>query len=128
MRSLILCEGRDEVYILGYYLFKTSSWMREKSGELSDGYVLPRSRYSNQIIDVYKKEKEEVEDLVAIWGVGGKDNFTNSFEFLEEINRIYPKSGIEQVFILLDRAHLDIEECLVAIGDKMRDCGLTIDN
>ena len=124
MRSLILCEGHDEVYILGYYLYKTNGWMRQESGELSEGYKLPRNRDRNQLIEVYKKES----DLVAIWGVGGKDNFTKSFKFLEMANRINPESAIEQVFILLDRDHLDIEECLVAIGDKMRDCGLTIDN
>ena len=124
MRSLILCEGHDEVYILGYYLHKTSGWVYFENEELSEDYKLPRNRNRNQIIEVYKKDR----DRVAIWGVGGKDNFAKSFKFLEMANNLNPESGIEQVFILLDRDHLEIEKCLETIKNKLRNCGLSIDN
>ena len=35
-RSIILCEGFDEVYILGYYLFKTNSWKKNKNKKFSE--------------------------------------------------------------------------------------------
>jgi len=122
MRSLILCEGHDEVYFLGYYLHKTSGWFYCENEELSENYDLPKSKARNQIIEVYKKEN----DLVAIWGVGGKDNFAKSFKFLEMVNHRNPESGIEQVFIFLDRDDSEIEECLVALASKMRDCGIPV--
>jgi len=123
MRSLILCEGYDEVYILGYYLHKTKGWFYRENEELSEHYEIPRSGARNQVIEVYKKK----DDLVAIWGVGGKDNFARSFKFLELVNHRNPEFGVEQVFIFLDRDHFEIEECLVAMENKMRDCGLPVD-
>ena len=40
-RSIILCEGFDEVYILGYYLFKTNGWKRiAKNKKFSEYYKI----------------------------------------------------------------------------------------
>jgi len=122
MRSLILCEAHDEVYFLGYYLYKTEGWLYCKSEELSVNYDLPKSKAKNQIIEVYQKEN----NLVAIWGVGGKDSFTKSFEFIERVNHRNPESGIEQVFIFLDRDESEIEECLKAMENEMKDSGLSV--
>jgi len=122
MRSLILCEGHDEVYFLGYYLHKTDGWFYYENEELSENYDLPKNKARNQIIEVYKKGNNSV----AIWGVGGKDNFTKSFKFLEMVNHRNPEFGIEQVFVFLDRDDTEIEECLVVMGNKMRDCGLPV--
>ena len=124
MRSLILCEGHDEVYFLGYYLHKTSGWLYKENEQLSENYSLPKSKARNQIIEVYKKEN----DLVAIWSVGGKDSFTKAFKFIEMVNHRNPETGIEQVFIFLDRDDSEIKECLVAMEAEMTDCGLPVKN
>lgn len=40
MRSLILCEGFDDVLILGYYLFKTQGWRFDRNlGCRWEGFV-----------------------------------------------------------------------------------------
>lgn len=41
-----------------------------------------------------------------------------------DVNHRHPKTGMGQVFLLLDRDHLEIEDCLVRIEDQMRQCGL----
>ena len=42
------------------------------------------------------------------------------------VNHRNPESGIEQVFIFLDRDDSEVEECLVAMRNKMKDCGLPV--
>lgn len=124
MNSIILCEGFDDVFILGYYLFKTSGWKREKDGKVSDLYDFPKVNFRNQIIEVYRKDK----DSLAIWGIGGKDSFEKPFKFLKKINELHPQEGFEQIFILSDRDSFEIEDCLKIIEARMKECGLNVGN
>lgn len=124
-RNIILCEGFDEVYILGYYIFKTNSWVRSKDNKkFSKYYTLPEVNKRNQMIEVYEKN----EDRTAIWSVGGKDSFSKAFEFLKNINLQHPEHGISQVFILQDRDNNDIENCLQKIRNKLKEYSINIEN
>ncbi len=124
MNSIILCEGFDDVFILGYYLFKTSGWKREKDGKISDLYDFPKVNFSNQIIEVYKKGN----DSLAIWGIGGKDSFEKPFKFLKKINEIHPQEGFGKIFILSDRDSFQIEDCIKTIEVKMKKYGFDVYN
>lgn len=122
MNSIILCEGFDDVFILGYYLFKTQNWRYDKGGKISELYDFPKVHFRNQIIEVYKKER----DSLAIWCVGGKDSFDKAFRFVKNINDQHPEEGIQKVFILTDRDESEIGECLEIIETKMKEVGLDV--
>ena len=121
MRSIILCEGFDDNYIIGYYLYKTKKWVYNKSGKISKMYELPKVN-KNQIIEVYEKGS----DRLIIWSVGGKDNFKKAFEFLNKINTNYPDERINQVFVFADRDMNDIDTCIKSIMVEMNDEGINI--
>lgn len=123
MKSLILCEGFDDMYILGYYLYKTDGWVRKRDGKISELYDFPKVNFRNQGIEVY----EQGHKTLAIWCVGGKDSFEESFNFLKRINENHPEEGFEKVFILTDRDNFEIVQHLKIIKDKMYECGLAID-
>lgn len=124
MNSIVLCEGFDDVFILGYYLYKTDGWDYKKDGKISELYDFPKVNFRNQIIEVYKKGN----DSLAIWCVGGKDSFEEPFKFLKKINEQHPEDGLGQVFVLSDRDNFEIEECLKIIEDKMKKSGLDVGN
>ncbi|MSU00132.1 DUF3226 domain-containing protein [Tissierella pigra] len=122
MKSLILCEGFDDMYILGYYLHKTDEWNRKNDIKISQLYDFPKVHFRNQGIEVYERGDE----ILAIWCVGGKDSFEESFKFLKRINENHPEEGFEKMFILTDRDDLEIKECLKVIEYQMQKCGLII--
>lgn len=122
-RNIILCEGFDEVYILGYYLFKTASWKLNKNNKIfSEYYNFPKLDRRNQLIEIYEKN----EDRLAIWSIGGKDSFSKPFEFLKNINLQHPENGISQVFILQDRDDNEIKYCLNNIEQELGKNGINI--
>lgn len=122
MKNIILCEGFDDVYILGYYLFKTKTWERQKDTKISELYEFPLPKYKRQIIEVYKKE----ENYLAIWGVGGKDSFKSAFNFIARVNSQHPEEGIRRVFILIDRDNSEINDSLKNIENEMNEAGIDI--
>ena len=68
MRSLILCEGFDDVLLLGYYLFKTVGWRFNSKGVFAKLYNFPKLDFKRQAVEIYEKGN----DLLGIWAVGGK--------------------------------------------------------
>ena len=122
MRSLILCEGLDEVLILGYFLFKTQGWYYNPEAVFAETYSLPKIDSQNQVLEVYTKD----EDVLAIWAVGGKDSFDKAYKFIARINEQHPEQGINKVFIVTDRDTGDIQSCLENIREKMNLYGLNI--
>ncbi len=122
MRSLILCEGFDDVLILGYYLFKTQGWRFDPNGVFSKLYAFPKLDKKRQTVEVYKKGA----DLIGIWAVGGKDSFDEAYRFVQNVNSLNPNEGIDKIFIVSDRDKEEIEDCLKALYEKMNICGLKV--
>ena len=118
MRSLILCEGIDDVLILGYFLHKTSGWWYKPKARFSGKFDLPKDEH----VELYLKDN----DVVAIWAVGGKDSFDSSFEFISRMNNRHPEDGINKVFILKDRDFEDIDECLMDLKQKLSEYDIDI--
>lgn len=123
VRSIILCEGFDDIYILGYYLFKTDSWEISKRKSLSDLYTLATKTSRNERIDIYEKNN----DLLAIWGIGGCANLKKGFKAVKSINENNPEQGISKIFILMDRDSKDINECLDEIKSFLIESGIKIE-
>ena len=111
MRSLILCEGIDDILILGYFLHKTLGWRFEPKARFSEKFDLPKDQH----IELYLKDN----DVVAIWAVGGKDSFQSAFRFISTINCSHPEEGVNKVFIFKDRDTEDIDKCLIDLRDKL---------
>lgn len=122
MRSLILCEGFDDVLILGYYLYKTQGWVFDPKAIFSKLYKFPKLDMKRQVVEVYKKN----DDLVGIWSVGGKDSFEAAFKFIYKVNSQNPQQGINKVFIVTDRDNCEIESSLENLKKKMNYCGLEV--
>lgn len=118
MRSLILCEGIDDVLILGYFLHKTSGWRFEPKARFAEKFDLPKEQH----IELYLRDN----DVVAIWAVGGKDSFNSAFEFVSRINRSHPEEGVKKIFILKDRDTEDIDKCLMDLKDKLSEYDIEI--
>lgn len=98
-----------EVYILGYYLFKTNGWKRiAKNKKISEYYSLPKVNPRNQLLERYEK----MEDRLAIWSVGGKDSSSKAIQEIKEINLNQPEYAINQIFIIQDRDSSEIKEIL----------------
>ena len=122
-RSIILCEGFDEVYILGYYLFKTNGWKRiAKNKKFSEYYSLPKVNPRNQLIEIYEK----MEDRLAIWSVGGKDSFSKAIQGIKEINLNQPEYAINQIFIIQDRDSNEVKETLEEIRVTLDETGIKL--
>ena len=99
MKSVILCEGKDDLWFIGYYLHKTRKWeITTKPINWENYKVSPLNR------------KQEVnyltngEDSVAIWSVGGKDSFSHAVDILfEKFINAYPSDPINSIVIMRDR-------------------------
>lgn len=122
MRSLILCEGFDDVLLLGYYLFKTVGWRFNPKGVFAKLYNFPKLDFKRQAVEIYEKGN----DLLGIWAVGGKDSFSEAYKFVCRVNSLNPTEKIDKIFIVTDRDQNEIEQCLLDMRNKMYSCGLNV--
>lgn len=114
MRSIILCEGADDAYILGYYLHKTSEnpqWdFCSSETEFAKSYKLEgqslRKSYS-----LYKRG----DDVLAIWPVGGKNSFDKPLNSIYTVCTSHPEEKVDTLFLLSDRDDDSIRASLDAL-------------
>lgn len=115
MNTIILCEGFDDAYILGYYLHKTNGWVRVDSPNFPENYKFPKVNKRNQGIEYYEKGHNKL----AIWSVGGNESYDKAFKFIARTNAEHPDIGISNLFVLSDRDDLSIEERLSNISTTL---------
>ena len=119
MKSLILCEGVDDVYVIGYYLHKTMGWNRNPKLKVTDNYNL--NNFRNGKIEKYQLGTNKV----VMLDVGGKDNFRESFKAVSDIFYEQPKDCFEQVFIVMDKDDDSEEALLESINQDLKAVGIT---
>ncbi len=124
MNSIILCEGFDDAYILGYYLFKTCEWNRAVKPNFAKEYNFPSINKHNQGIEYYYKD----DNKLAIWSVGGKDAFDKPIKFVSRVNKEHPKNGINNIFILSDIDNSSIDKQLKTLNSQLNAYDISIDN
>ncbi len=124
MRSVILCEGFDDAYILGYYLNKTLRWERKPKLKFSKNYHLLATVNHRVKIEYYALNN----DYLAIWSVGGRDSYHLAFKDIKKINNEHASEGINKLFILSDRDDFTIEEQLNNFKQSLNSEGLQIEN
>ena len=123
MRAIILCEGFDDILILGYYLYKTQRWHYHQDAIFSELYKFPKVDKKRQSIEVYERGN----DRIGIWAVGGKDSFRPAYKFIDKMNNLHPEQGIDKVFIVMDRDNNEIETVLQSVKDQINECGLKVE-
>lgn len=122
MKSLILCEGFDDVLILGYYLHKTHGWMYSPNADFSSLYQFPKVDKKRETIEIYKRQ----DDLLGIWCVGGKDSFDHAYQFINTINTLHPEDTIQNLFLVMDRDANELHSVLASIVCKMNQYDFSI--
>lgn len=119
MRSVILCEGFDDAWFLGYLIHK---WSGEKwiynSHEKSSLPV----RGKNEKCEVYQRNSDKLD----IWAVGGKDRFSEALGKIHHINNHYPENPYRNIVIVSDRDQGEIAETLSLFEQKLKVLGLYV--
>lgn len=114
MNRLILCEGKTDALLLGYYLMKVAGWEHEKRGP--KGLDIKASEH-NEIVSWYKKADE----YLMICAVGGKDNFDRFFS--RDIQRAILNASngdpFPKVVLVTDRDDRKIEDIEQNIANKL---------
>ena len=121
MRSLILCEGFDDILILGYYLYKTKKWKYNSKAKFSDKYSFPKLDRKRENIEIYERDN----DMLGIWAVGGKNSFDHAYRFVKTIHKDFP-GEIQKIFIMMDRDAENICDTLIEIQKKLKESGWMI--
>ena len=112
MKSVILCEGSDDLWFIAYYLHKTAGW---------NNGVSEQEKWKNYRI-LSQRKGQKVEYLgngshsVAIWCVGGKDCFSAAVALIfEKFIEDFPFDPIESVVLVRDRDNDSIETVLTTM-------------
>lgn len=109
MKSVVLCEGRDDHWFIAYYLHKTAGW---------DTRNYPWSNYSIVALN-HRQEVTYLEkgpDSVAVWCVGGKDCFDAAISTIfKKFIADFPFDPIDSIVIVRDRDNDTTSEVLAKI-------------
>ncbi len=94
MNKLILCEGKTDAALLGYYLGKIAGWQECK--KVPKGLKI-KPTASNQSVNWYQKDKDSLLICVA----GGNTNFKNFIE--KTIMNPLKDGSFKKIAFVLDR-------------------------
>ena len=108
MKSVVLCEGRDDLWFISYYLHKTANWNIVKpSKDVWKHYQLT-TLSERQDIQYLKNGNNHV----AVWSVCGKNSFEKPICEILRIVSNYPFDPIDSIVIVRDRDNDAVEDIL----------------
>lgn len=108
MKSVVLCEGRDDLWFISYYLHKTANWKIVKPS---------KNVWKNYQLSTLS-ERQEIQylsngpDHVAIWSVCGKDSFERPVREILRIVMNYPFDPIDSMVVVRDRDNDTVHDVL----------------
>lgn len=108
MKSVVLCEGRDDLWFISYYLHKTANWNIVKPS---------KSAWKNYRLSTLT-ERQEIQylsngiDYVAVWSVCGKDSFSKPVGEILRLISDFPFDPIDSIVIVRDRDNDSVDEVL----------------
>ena len=106
MKSVVLCEEPDDLWFIGYYLYKVGEWKQRNSPWKN--YTIPTLHNGQKVIFL-----EKGADTVAVWCVGGKDAFSETISvLLNKIIGTYPFDPVNSIVIMRDRDNESDDEIL----------------
>lgn len=99
MKSVILCEGGDDLWFLAYYLHKRARWAPT---------AIINSIWKNYQISALNNRQEVKcfscgNDHVVIWSACGKDSFEKSIQSVLHLIDTYPFDPVDSIAIVRDR-------------------------
>lgn len=109
MKSIVLCEGRDDLWFIAYYLHKTAGW--DTCNPSWSNYNVVAQNHRQEVTYL-----EKGNDGVAVWCVGGKDCFDTAIstifsKFIED----FPFDPIDSIVIVRDRDNDTTSEAISTI-------------
>lgn len=109
MKSVVLCEGRDDHWFIAYYLNKTAGW--DTSNVAWSNYSIAAQNHQQEVTYL-----EKGTDSVAVWCVGGKDCFDAAISTIfRKLIGDYPFDPIDSIVIVHDRDNDTMYEVLAKI-------------
>ena len=108
MRSIILCEGKDDLWFIAYFLHKTNGWVIDKNVKKTWPYYKIKPKDHTQDVQYIISNTC---DHASIWAVGGQDRLQDAISDILHINFSYPQNMIESIVIIKDcdaRKHDDV--------------------
>ena len=127
MKSVILCEGQDDLLILGYYLYKRSNpstrWQFSNNSEnFSDLYKI-KGKNKNQKVELYTRNDT---DKLIIYSVGGKNNFDEPIRRITNIEkRFFSLDPIDRIIIVSDNDNSTLSETIQNFDSIFESNGLS---
>jgi hypothetical protein len=120
MKRAVICEGKTDAILVGYFLIKVYGWFYSKRSFLK----LPYDE-RNEILNWYTHPAKPGSEL-AVWGAGGITRVSEKVTAIAERTRDehLPDDRFDRVVVLIDRDDRTVDECLVLIGDWLRSAGL----
>ena len=111
MNRVILCEGKTDAILLGYYLGKIAGWKHSKSTP-SDLKI--RAHEQNENVAWYNRDSE----WLMICAVGGKDNFGKFFS--KDIQKaIINANKFSRIAVIVDRDEREVEEIERSVCEEL---------
>lgn len=118
MKSVILCEGKDDLWFIAYYLHKVANWMLDKNSPGWRHMKIPVDAPKQSCVYFYNRSTN---DSLAIVSVGGQDRLKQKIEQIEHINDSYPSDPIGSIVIFRDRDDRETQELLLTMQGWFHD-------
>ena len=123
MKSVVLCEGRDDLWFISYYLHKTAKWNIVKPSQ---------SVWKNYRLSTLTNRQEiqylsNGSDYVAIWSVCGKDSFEKPIREILRFISSFPFDPIDSIVVVRDRDNDSVDDVLNNMNSWF-DGGITLTN
>jgi len=107
MKRAIICEGKTDAILVGYFLIKVYGWFYSKQTFLQLPYDKP-----NEVLNWYTHPNRVGSELV-VWGAGGITRVGQKVSEIIERTRSehIGQNRFDHVVVLIDRDNRTIEQC-----------------
>lgn len=123
MKSVVLCEGRDDLWFISYYLHKTANWNIVKpSKNVWKNYRLSTLTERQDI-----QHLSNGSDYVAVWSVCGKDSFEKPISEILRFISSFPFDPIDSIVVVRDRDYDSVDDVLCKMNSWF-DGGIALTN
>ena len=125
MKTLIVCEGKDEVLLLGYLLHKTSghAWAYNPKADVSKNNLFNIRPTRSEKLEIFQKQ----EDLAAIWAIGGNGNFDRAIKTIIDYANAFPSECFNEIVIVADRDETQIESLVLDLKKSFDINGMSVE-
>lgn len=98
MRSVLLCEGNDDLWFLAYYLHKVGGWDTTKGEDAWGTSKIPCRNKKQTVLYMVKAE----EQILAIKSVAGQNNLSDSVRDILHWNNSNLGNPIDNLIVFRD--------------------------